>query len=921
MLILLVYCVTLIRQNRVSLAMTLIIGSILVIIPEIAALISGLGVILGIALVLIVPLIAGQTLTSRSVTRALIIGIVLAILTVSIDLFAPWERVSYPLLQNVIPYIVVAALLVLGIYLFRQLSNFSLRTKLVSAFLLVTLIPMAIISYLNYRSTTQALVQAANVKIAGAAQITADEVDSFFTNTLNATRVKAQDPVIIDYLLLPVSQRSGSAEEAQVNKLLNSYSHEDSLFVNSIGVIDVNGKSLVDTSPAEIGVDKTDRDYFQQAVKTGLPYSSELIFSEVTEKPSLYFTAPVRNPADGSIIGVFRIRYDAAILQTIVAKLAGLAGEASLPVLLDENHIRLAHGLIPDLDYKTIVPLSADALAKLQANHSLPSGTAEQLSTNLPEFEAGLNNVDKQPFFIAELHEEGEGTEETTAVKLKSHPWIAVFGQTNTVFLTPIQTQTRNSLLAAVILALLAAGLGFVVAQALSGPVVRLTAVANQIAAGDIQVQAKVESGDEVGTLASTFNTMTAQLRELIGSLEQRVADRTKALATSAEVSRSLSTILDQKQLVTEVVEQVQKSFNYYHAHIYLLNEAGDELVLAGGTGDAGQTLLARGHKILKGQGLVGRAAETNVPVLVSDTSKSSDWLPNPLLPETKSEVAIPISIGDQALGVLDVQHNIANGLQQEDANLLLSIANQVAVALQNIRQYANTQKIAADMGVVANVGIATSTITDVTLLLQEVVDLSKKSFKLYHAHIYLLNETGDALELTSGAGEVGRQMVSEKRSIPLDSEQSLVARAARTREGVVVNDVTAAPDFLPNPLLPDTRAEMAVPMLVAGKVIGVLDVQSEIANRFTDVDVSIQSTLASQVAVALQNARSFSQAQRQAERETAVNLITQKIQSATTIEAALQVTARELGRALGMKPTLVTLEPESSNGERKSDS
>ncbi len=799
-----------------------------------------------------------------------------------------------------------------------KFGNFSLSTKLVSAFLIVTLIPLAIVSYLNYRSTTQALVQAADVKIASAAQETANEVDAFFRITLSATRVKAQDPVIVNYLLLPADQRAGSVEEAQVYKLLDAYSREDLLYVNSIGVIDANGKSLADTSQAEVGVDKSDRVYYQQAIKTGLPYSSELIFSEVTGKASIYFTAPIRNPADGSIIGVFRTRYDAGILQSIVSKNANLIGDASLPVLLDDNHIRLAHGVLPDLDYKTIVPLSADALAKLQADRRLPAGTAQQLSTNLPEFEAGLNNVDKQPFFIAELHEQGEGTEETTAVKLKSHPWIMVFGQTNTVFLAPIQAQARTSLIIAIILAALAAALGFVVAQSLAGPVVRLTAVADRIAAGDIEVQAKVETGDEVGILAGTFNKMTAQLRDFIATLELRVADRTKALATSAEVSRRLSTILDQKQLVTEVVEQVQSSFNYYHAHIYLLNEAGDELVLAGGTGDAGQTLLARGHKILKGKGLVGRAAETNVPVLVSDTSKNPDWLPNPLLPETKSEVAIPISIGDQALGVLDVQHNITDGLQQEDANLLLSIANQVAVALQNIRQYENTQKIAADMGVVANVGIATSTITDATLLLQEVVDLSKKSFKLYHAHIYLLNETGDTLELTSGAGEVGRQMVSEKRSIPLDSEQSLVARAARTHEGVVVNDVTAAPDFLPNPLLPDTRSEMAVPMLAAGKVIGVLDVQSETVNRFTDVDVNIQTTLASQVAVALQNARSFSQTQRQVERETAVNLITQRIQSTTSIEAALKVAARELGHALGMKPTLVSLDRAAPTGEPK---
>jgi len=388
--------------------------------------------------------------------------------------------------------------------------------------------------------------------------------------------------------------------------------------------------------------------------------------------------------------------------------------------------------------------------------------------------------------------------------------------------------------------------------------------------------------------------------------LDKRAAE----LQSVAEIATQSSQATTIDEMLQTVADLTKSSYDLYHAHIYLLDDDKTTLTLAAGAGETGRQMVTEKLTIDfdHPHSLVARAARSGQGVISNDVTKETDFLPHPLLPDTKAEMAIPIKLGDRVLGVLDVQADRINRFTEEDVAIKTTLAQQVGASLDNMRQYQMSQKIARELGVVANVSTATATITDATSLLTEVVDQTKAAFDLYHVHIYLTNSTGDTLELAAGAGEVGRTMVAEGRQIPVSSEKSLVARAARTRTGAVVNNVRSDPDFLPNPLLPDTRAELAVPMIVGDKVIGVLDVQSEQLNRFTDIDVNIKTTLAAQVAVALQNARTFTQAQSQAQREAMLNTISQKIQSATTVESVLQIAARELGRALNAPLTVAQL-------------
>lgn len=433
--------------------------------------------------------------------------------------------------------------------------------------------------------------------------------------------------------------------------------------------IDLNGMDI-GRNDGDILRSYADRSYFIQA-KSGAPFVYELLIGRTSGRPALVMAAPIYG-ASGRVVSVVSTARE---LDEIAAEVVKQTAEEQISFIVNEDNFVVAH---PNPEFTT--------------------GAELYDMSNYPPIVAMRNGQDGQIEFTDET-----GRAWSAYIRQLENGWGIVVQSPQDVLLAPVQRfqTTATVLIIAGALAMLALA-WFTIRRSLR-PIAILTETASAISAGDFERRANIDSEDEFGLLAGTFNSMTARLRESIVSLEQRVEERTRALQASLEVSRKLSAATNVRQLALDVVDEVQAAFQYYHAHIYFFDDAKEYLVMTGGTGEAGAAMLASGHKIPKGRGLVGRAAETKAPILVPDVSQSIGWLPNPLLPDTQAELAVPIMIGEDVLGVLDVQHNIVNGLGENDEALLEAVSGQIAISLQNARSYEKS-RAQADLESLANV-------------------------------------------------------------------------------------------------------------------------------------------------------------------------------------------------------------------------
>jgi GAF domain-containing protein/HAMP domain-containing protein len=406
----------------------------------------------------------------------------------------------------------------------------------------------------------------------------------------------------------------------------------------------------------------------------------------------------------------------------------------------------------------------------------------------------------------------------------------------------------------------------------LTRPLGALTAGVQTIIAGNLRQPVPVQSQDELGQLAIAFNGMASQLGDLIDSLENRVAARTSRLEIVASLSERLNAILNIDQLLQVLVTQVKENFDYYHTHVYLLDAEREYLEVAAGYGQAGAQMKAQGHRIRldASTSLVAQAARDREIVLVDNVRADKHWLPNSLLPDTHSEMAVPIVVDKQVVGVLDVQSDKIAGLDEGDVSVLRSLANQVAVAMNNARLFLKTQ-------------VAT----------QEAEALNRR----------LTREAWQSID--KKVQSTG--YVFTKSQVGPSSVEWMKAMDYAVKEKQLIRDITKTG------LNGDQLASVAIPLTLRGEVIGVIGLERKNNHTWTEDDLVTLHSISEQVALALDAARLSAETERAAWRDQLVSESTAKVWSSSEFEEVLRTAVAQLGDSLGASEVVIQLNIDSN--------
>ena len=350
---------------------------------------------------------------------------------------------------------------------------------------------------------------------------------------------------------------------------------------------------------------------------------------------------------------------------------------------------------------------------------------------------------------------------------------------------------------------------------------------------------------------------------------------------TGVEIGRMVTAAFDPSAVSQRAVQMIQSAFGYYHVGLFVLDPGDNVALLMDAAGEAAAGLKERGFPVpLTGTTAVAVAISQKRQWTLSSWKESTDPAGRPVqftyerLP-SRAELVIPLQVGDQVLGALDIHSLELDPFSEDDVHLLEGLAGNIANALASARLlediqrrhgelsaiYDQTERRARYLETTADLARAISSLLDPQKLPGKAVELISTGLNLYHAGIFLVNETHEWAVLVAASSEGGKRMLARNHRLRV-GEQGIVGWVTHAGQPRIALDVGADAVYFRNPDLPDTRSEIALPLKVGDRVIGALDVQSTQEAAFSDEDTTVLQTLADQVAVAIENARLFQETQ-----------------------------------------------------------
>jgi GAF domain-containing protein/HAMP domain-containing protein len=844
---------------------------------------SGLGLLLSVGVFVLTIGISVQALPVKGINRSILIGTLVGVAIYLLDLLLPYPRnPASSQVQTAMLLIMAPGFLIFLVLLVQRYAQLPLLTKILVPFVVVSLVSIGSLAAYNYFTSRKSLTDAANQTLRAAALQTAAQVDNYFSSITSSLRLEATLPAFVDYFSLPAAQRAGSPEEAQAKSLLRYLQGRG--YILSYSIVNPQGNVLLSTlatMPDQLtrltvyqDINRADPGRLALALVASGLYISPVIYDPQTNKPGVYFAMTINDRA-GVPAGFLISHYSILPLQTnIFLTNNGLAGTGSFGILVDDNYVRLADGLDTNLLDTLVVPLEAGKYQQLLDQGRLPKQPLEVAATNYPDFSAGLDKISGQTNTSAFTTEEAgvEGLFNAVAVSMQQRPWKVVFMQPQEILLTPVNNQIRTTTLFVLLITSIAILAAALIARAITLPVDLLTDMAKRISQGDLDTRIPITSQDEFGSLSSVFNSMTGRLQQTLQGLEQRVFERTQDLSKATEqaqsrsrqleiiteISRVVTTERDPEQLLHLVVRMISDRMGFYHVGIFLLDPQKEFAILQAANSVGGQRMLERGHRLRVGQqGIIGYVTSTGSPRVALDVGADAVFFNNPDLPETRSEMGLPLRSGDEIIGALDVQSMKAGAFTDEDVALLSTLADQVSIAIENARLFSETNQA-----------------------LTELQSVQRQ---------YLREQWDKTIEKRRQVGftyERGRIM-----PIAPDTEQVAVLSGSAPRTG-----------------------HLSVPIVLRGEQIGNIDLTEMDRHRvWSEEEISLARSVAEQIGLALENARLIEESQQRAEREALVSQISTRLRASNDPQEILQTAVAELRHALRARTAHIVVPIEES--------